>query len=260
MVRTVMAARYVVPLREGGSLPAVVQADDGEMYVMKFIGAGQGRKALIAELLAGEIGRQLGLNVPELVLMTMTTSLGRSEPNPEIQALLRASTGLNLGMKYLPGAFAYNSLRRPAPDPELASAIVWFDALITNVDRTDRNVNMLIWEDALWLIDHGASLYVHHDWTDYQERSRSAFPYSRQHTLLRYASRLAAAEKRLAPLLDAAVIRAMVDEIPEQWLEGEATFADVTAHRAAYFDYLQGRVAASPAFTEEAVRARTHFV
>jgi hypothetical protein len=237
-----------------------VQADDGDMYVMKFIGAGQGRKALIAELLAGEIGRQLGLDVPEIVFMVMSPTLGRSEPNPDIQDLLRASAGLNLGMRFLQSAFAYNSLRRPAPDPDLASSIVWFDALITNVDRTDRNVNMLLWEDKLWLIDHGASLYVHHDWTDYLERSRSSFPYSRQHTLLRYASRLPQAETRLAPLLNAAKIRSFVDEIPEQWLEGEAAFADVAAHRAAYNEYLLGRLAASPAFTEEAVRARSHVV
>src|SRR5450756_566169 len=177
MIKTVNAIRYVTPLREGGSLPAIVETDDGQMYVMKFVGAGQGPKALIAELVAGEIGRALGLRVPELALINLDPELGPSEPDPEIFDLLRLSVGLNLGMRFLPKAFAYNPILPPPLDTALASAIVWFDAYVTNVDRTIRNVNILVWEKELWLIDHGASLYFHHDWRDdYLERSRTPFP------------------------------------------------------------------------------------
>src|SRR5215213_1602025 len=170
MLRTVVATRYITPLREGGSLPALVEADDGERYVMKFVGAGQGVKALVAELIAGEIGRNLGLRIPELVFMELEPGFGLNEPHEEIQDLLKASIGLNLGMRYLPSAFAYNPLMKPPPEDPLASDIVWFDAYITNVDRTPRNVNMLIWEQQLWLIDHGAALYFHHDWNNYLAR------------------------------------------------------------------------------------------
>jgi hypothetical protein len=257
MIRTVNPARYVVPLREGGSLPAVVEGDDGVLYVMKFVGAGQGPKALIAEWLAGEIGRRLGLAVPELVLMPMAPHLGRAEPNPEIRSLLRASAGINLGMRYLPGAFAYNSLVRRQPDSELASAIVWFDAFVTNVDRTDRNVNMLLWDEKLWLIDHGAALYFHHDWHDYLERSRTPFAMIRQHTLLLLASRLAEADRRLRPLLNEAFFQEIVADIPNEWLAGETYFAREAEHRAAYVAFLNSRLAAAPVFVEEALRARS---
>jgi hypothetical protein len=257
-MRTVEAVRYVVPLREGGSLPAVVEGDDGALYVMKFIGAGQGRKALIAEWLAGEIGRRLGLAVPELVGMPMRPELGRAEPNPEIRDLLRASSqGMNLGMRYLPSAFAYNSLLRKRPDAELASAIVWFDAYVTNVDRTDRNVNMLLWEDRLWLIDHGAALYFHHDWHDYLARSKTPFALIGQHTLLHLASRIETADARLRPQLDEAFFEEIVRAIPSEWLAGEAYFAHEDQHRAAYVAYLQSRLEAAPIFVEEAIRART---
>ncbi len=163
MLRTVTANRYVTPLREGGSLPAIVEADDLGTYVLKFLGAGQGRKALVAELVAGEIGRFLGLPVPEIVLVRLDPDLGRSEPDPEIQDLLKASAGLNLALDYLPGSLGFDPLVEP-PGPELASRIVWFDALVTNVDRTPRNTNLLVWHGHLWLIDHGASLYFHHNW------------------------------------------------------------------------------------------------
>ncbi len=257
MLRTVEAVRYVVPLREGGSLPAVVEANDGELYVMKFIGAGQGRKALIAELLAGEIGRRLGLAVPEVVLMAMAPELGRAEPNPEIQELLRASQGLNLGMRFLPNAFAYNSLVQRRPDSAAASAIVWFDAFVTNVDRTDRNVNMLLWQKKLWLIDHGAALYFHHDWADYLTRSHTPFPLISQHTLLPLASRLAEADAALRPLLDNDFFCTIADAIPSEWLAGEPFFADEAEHRSAYTAYLTSRLAAAPVFVEEAIRARS---
>ena len=157
------ATRYVTPLREGGSLPAIVEADDFGTYVLKFRGAGQGRKALVAELVAGEIARHLGLLVPEVVLAYLAPELGRSEPDPEIQDLLKMSAGLNLALDYLPGSLGFDPLVEP-PDSDLASRIVWFDALVTNVDRTPRNTNLLVWHNRLWLIDHGASLYFHHNW------------------------------------------------------------------------------------------------
>jgi hypothetical protein len=259
-MRILNAARYVMPLREGGSLPAVVEADDGELYVMKFVGAGQGQKALIAELLAGEIGRALGLDVPEIVLLTLDPDLGRSEPNPEIQDLLRASTGLNLGLRYLPNAFAFNQLLTPPPASELASTIVWFDAYTTNVDRTARNVNMLLWQGKLWLIDHGAAIYFHFDWSNYLERARSPFSMIRQHTLLPFANDLRAADAAAHQKLDGAQLKAIVAQIPEQWLGDEAIFADTAAHRDAYVEYLCQRLDASALFVEEAIHAHTLYV
>ena len=196
--------------------------------------------------------------MPEIVLLNMSPLLGRSEPNPEIRSLLRASTGLNLGMRYLPGAFAYNQLLRYKPEPALASAVVWFDAYVTNVDRTDRNVNLLVWENKLWLIDHGAALYFHHDWNDYLARSQSPFALIRHHTLLPFASQLPAADAQLRSRLDTSVLRAIVDAIPAAWLGGEPGFEDETAaQRAAYLAYLTSRLAAAPIFLEEAVRARS---
>src|SRR6267378_7668091 len=162
-LRTVIATRYVTPLREGGSLPAIIEADDDGMYVLKFSGAGQGPKALIAELVAGEVARAAGLPVPEIVFVELDPELARTEPDPEIQALIRASAGLNLALDYLPGAVMFDPVAEK-PDAVLASAIVWFDAFVTNVDRTPRNTNMLMWHRKLWLIDHGAALYFHHNW------------------------------------------------------------------------------------------------
>ena len=188
-LRTVIATRYVTPLREGGSLPAIVEADDDGMYVLKFRGAGQGPKALIAELVAGEIARAAGLPVPEIVFVELDPELARTEPDPEIQALIRASAGLNLALDYLPGAVTFDPVAEQ-PDADLASAVVWFDAYVTNVDRTPRNTNMLIWHRRLWLIDHGATLYFHHTWTNYRERSRTLFPMIKDHVLLQFASAL----------------------------------------------------------------------
>jgi hypothetical protein len=257
MLRTVVATRYITPLREGGSLPALVEADDGERYVMKFAGAGQGVKALVAELIAGEIGRTLGLRIPELILIELEAGFGLNEPHEEIQDLLRASVGLNLGVRYLPSAFAYNQLLEPPPDPRLASEIVWFDAYITNVDRTPRNVNMLIWDDKLWLIDHGAALYFHHDWNNYLARSQSPFSLIKQHTLLTYAEDLPAVDKRFAPRLTDGVLREIVELVPEVWLGGEAQFAGIADHRTGYVNYLSSRLAASETFVKEAIHART---
>ncbi len=254
-LRAVQATRYVTPLREGGSLPAVVEADDGELYVMKFVGAGQGPKALIAELIGGQIAQSLGFQTPELVFMEMDGQLGRSEPDPEIQDLLQASIGLNLGMRYLPSALAYNPLVKPSLPADLASDIVWFDAYITNVDRTARNANMLIWEDDLWLIDHGASLYFHHDWGDYLERSRSPFSFTKQHTLLSLAGRLRESDERLRPLLTDELLTAIVETVPDVWLLEEDQFPGPDANRAAYVDYLAARRDAADHFVEEAVNA-----
>jgi hypothetical protein len=260
MIKTVSASRYITPLREGCSLPAIIEADDGNLYVMKFVGAGQGPKALIAELVAGEIGRSLGLLVPEIVFIELDPRLGRSEPNAEIQYLLQASAGLNLGLRYLPNAFAFNLLLESPPGPDLASAVVWFDAYVTNVDRTPRNVNLLIWQEELWLIDHGASLYFHHNWNGYLERSRDPFSLIKDHTLLSFASALQEADAVLKPRLTPETIRHIVDLIPAPWLNREPTFANCTEHRQAYVTYLLARLEASSTFVEEALRARTQFV
>ncbi|MBI4788451.1 MAG: aminotransferase class I and II [Chloroflexi bacterium] len=259
-MKTVTAARYLTPLREGGSLPAIIEADDGELYVMKFVGAGQGRKALIAELVAGALGQTLGLPVPDVVIIELDPALGPSEPDPEIHDLLRFSIGLNLGARFLPHAFAYNPLLPPHPSPELASAIVWFDAYLTNVDRTPRNTNILISQGKLWLIDHGACLYFHHDWKNYMERSRTPFPQIKDHTLLRFAGQLDQADATLKPRLTDAVLRAVIDLIPEVWLVNEPTFTDPAEHRAAYVAYLTSRRAASPVFVEEAKNAQAQLV
>jgi hypothetical protein len=255
-IRTVHATRYVAPLREGGSLPAVVEGDDGNQYVMKFVGAGQGAKALIAELIAGEIGRRLEMRVPELVYLIMDETLGRSEPDPEIQDLLRASIGLNLGLRYLSGALDFNILLSPPPAARLASQILWFDAYVTNVDRTPRNVNMLIWQDDLWLIDHGAALYFHHSWDGFQERSRTPFPMVRQHTLLPLATELDRVDRELRALLSTESLRQIVDLVPEEWLGGETIFEDVAAHRQGYVDYLTLRLEAADIFVGEAKNAQ----
>ena len=260
MIRTVAAIRYVTPLREGGSLPAIVEADDGRLYVMKFVGAGQGPKALIAELVAGEIARALQLRVPELVFVELDSQLGRSEPDPEIQDLLQASAGrLNLGLHYLPNALDFNLLLKPPPEARLASDIVWFDSYVTNVDRTARNVNLLMWQDDLWLIDHGASLYFHHSWDDYLARSKSPFSLIKDHTLLSFASNLTAADARLRPQLTEPLLREIVEAIPAEWLGEEPMFATQAKHREAYVSYLLSRLETT-AFVEEALHARAKLV
>lgn len=256
----VTSTRYITPLREGGSLPALVEADDGELYVMKFRGAGQGTKALIAELVAGEIARLLGLLVPEIVFMELNGRMGRSEPDTEIQDLLQQSEGLNLGLRYLPSAFAFNQLLRPLPDEMVASMVVWFDAYVTNVDRTPRNVNLLMWRNRMWLIDHGAALYFHHDWSHYMERSRSPFPLIHQHALLECAGALDEADRRAHEILTAERLRAVVDMIPGAWLGDEPIFSTCEEHRQAYRDYLLSRLEASSLFVDEAKHARSQLV
>jgi hypothetical protein len=254
-IRTVRATRYVTPLREGGSLPAIVEADDDGMYVLKFRGAGQGPRALIAELIGGEIGRALGLPVPEIVFVDLDPELASGEPDPEIQALVQASGGTNLALDYLPAAAAYDPLTPLQPDAGLASEIVWFDAYITNVDRTPRNPNMLFWHERLYLIDHGAALYFHHAWGDYRAQSRSPFARIADHVLLPLASDLVGADLRLRSTLTPEIIWNIVAQIPDGWLD-EPSFPDPDAHRAAYATYLEGRVDAGQVFLAAAVEAR----
>lgn len=249
-LRTVEARRYITPLREGGSLPAIVEADDSGLYVLKFRGSGQGAKALIAELLAGEIGRVLGLDVPEIVLMTVDAELARTEPDPEIQSLIRASTGLNVALDYLPGSVTFDPLVRP-PDAALASKIVWFDALCANVDRTVKNVNMLVWHRRLRLIDHGAALYVHHDWDTALARSRDPFTRVRDHVLLPRAGRVMEVDALLAARLTPTVLRDLIDAVPAALLAE----AGGEARRADYLTYLTQRLEAPRAFAQEAQRA-----
>jgi hypothetical protein len=260
VIRTVTATRYVTPLREGGSLPAIIEADDRQLYVLKFRGAGQGRKALIAELVAGEIGRALGLPIPEIVLVELDAALARSEPHAEIQALIASSAGLNMALGYIAGALAFEPLLPPPEALALASAIVWFDAYTMNVDRTARNTNMLVRDQQLWLIDHGAALYIHHTWVNFIERSRGAFPQVKDHVLLRYADALPEADMVLPPLLTPELIEAIIALIPDTWLDDESSFADRDEHRAAYASYLLNRLAEPRAFVEEALDARAKLV
>lgn len=255
-MRTVTATRYVTPLREGGSLPAIIEADDQGMYVLKFRGAGQGPKALIAELVAGELARAAGLPVPELVFVELDPELARTEPDPEIQDLIRASGGLNLALDYLPGSVTFDPVAEQ-PDAALASAIVWFDAFVTNMDRTARNANMLMWHRRLWLIDHGAALYFHHSWANYRERSRDPFKLIKDHVLLGFASALEAADAQMSALLTPTLIDSVIKLIPDAWLLGDAPFSDSDEHRAAYVEYLSNRLTAPRAFLEEALRARS---
>jgi hypothetical protein len=259
-LRTVNVTRYVTPLREGGSLPAIVEADDDGMYVLKFRGAGHGALALIAELVAGEIGRALGLPVPEIVYANLDPDLARTEPDPEIHALIHDSGGLNLALDFLPGAVAYDPVisTTDKPSADLASRIVWFDALVTNVDRTARNTNMLMWHRRLWLIDHGSTLFFHHSpgWDTNPERARTPFPEIKKHVLLHLAGQLREVDAELAALLSPETIDRIVSLIPDAWLLQDDPSADATALRAAYRRYLADRVAAPRSFLEETVGAR----
>jgi len=253
-MRTVTASRYVTPLREGGSLPAIVEADDDGLYVLKFRGAGQGPKALIAELLAGEIGRLAGLPVPEIVFMNLPRDLARTEPDAEIQSLITASAGLNLALDYLPGSITFDPLVFQ-PDAQLASAIVWFDAFVCNVDRTARNVNMLLWHRQLWLIDHGAALYFHHAWTRTDDPSVKPFSRIKDHVLLRWASQLEQTDAVMRRQLDEDKFAGIVDLIPESWLSEEPQFGRLQ-QRAAYVEFFTRRLNGSRVFLDEALHAR----
>jgi HipA-like kinase len=253
------ATRYVQPLREGGSLPAVVDTENG-LFVTKFRGAGQGAKALIAELIVGLLARELGLPVPELALIEVVSVFGRSEPDPEIQEILRASHGTNVGIRYLDGAFNFDGYA--AGDfitAEFASNLVWFDALLTNPDRTHRNPNLLIWERKPWLIDHGSALYAQHTWgTVDDERTRSPFPLIKDHVLLAHANDVIGADTRLAHILTDDVLRAVLATVPDDLLMDPISgdFSDPESARARYHEYLSRRLAAPRSFVAAAIEAR----
>lgn len=255
-LRTIQVTRYLQPLREGGSLPAIAEADDSFLYVLKFRGAGQGSRALIAELIGGEIARALGLKVPELVFALLDESFGRTEPDEEIQDLLKASTGLNLALHYLSGSVTYDPAVKTI-DPLLASQIVWLDALLTNVDRTARNTNMLMWRQELWLIDHGAALYFHHAQGDPLEHALRPFIQVKDHVLLPQASRLEEVNREYRALLTPELIRDITALIPEAWLTGDFS---TEAQRKIYTTFLETRVTHSDIFVNAAQDARTALI
>jgi hypothetical protein len=246
-VRTVKATRYLTPLREGGSVPAIVEADDCGTYVMKFRGAAQGPRALVAELVCGELARRLGLPVPALVLAELDGALAKSEPDPEIQELLAKSEGLNVALDYLPGALNWEPPLAPPPDRALAARVVWFDAFVTNVDRTARNPNMLRWHKQAYLIDHGAALYFHHAPDGHLSRARGAFPQVKDHVLLKLAADVREADSALAPLVTRELLGEILREVPDDWLE---------LARTDYVDHLCTRLESPRAFVEEAARAQ----
>jgi hypothetical protein len=264
-LRSVQVTRYVTPLREGGSLPAIAEADDGFLYVLKFRGAGQGVKALVAELIGSELARILGLRVPELVLASLDAAFGRTEPDEEIQDLLKASVGLNLGLHYLSGSITFDPVVNKV-DALLASQIVWLDCLLTNVDRTARNTNMLIWNKELWLIDHGAALYFHHSWgvlSSVTEQAQRPFVPIKDHVLLPWASRLPEVDRTFRALLTPEWIDAVVELVPDEWLvnyPGAAASEDPAAIRKIYKEFLATRVASSSNFLNEALHARQAFI
>lgn len=258
-IRTVNVTRYVAPLREGGSLPAIAEADDDFLYVLKFRGAGQGVRALIAELIGGEIARALGLKVPEIVLAHLDTAFGRTEPDEEIQDLLKASVGSNLALHYLSGAITFDPTVTKL-DSTLASKIVWLDSLLTNVDRTARNTNMLIWHKELWLIDHGASLYFHHSWENWEEHARRPFNQVKDHVLLSLATELQSVDRAFTALLTPERITSIVSMVPDDWLLTDAKEGSPAEQRDIYAKFLTLRIGASEMFIKEAQHARKSLV
>ena len=260
MLRTAKATRYVVPLREGGSLPAIVEADDLGLYVVKFRGAGQGILALIAELLAGEIGRALGLRVPEIIFIDIDAALGRNEPDYEIRQLLKASTGMNLALDYLPGSTMFDPAARDTAPVDEASLLVWFDAFTQNIDRTPRNANLLVWHRKLYPIDHGAALFFHHDWPSREKKIASPFTEIEQHILLPWANDIAKAAKTANERLTEPVLRGIVNLVPEAWLEAIPGHVDAAERRAGYLEFFLHRLEAAANFEEEAIRAHSRLV
>jgi len=260
MLRTVNATRYVVPLREGGSLPAIVEADDLGLYVVKFRGAGQGILALIAELLVGEIGRALGLRVPEIVFMEVDAALGRNEPDYEIRQLLKASTGLNLALDYLPGSTMFDPAARDTAPADEASMLVWFDAYTQNIDRTPRNANLLVWHRKLYPIDHGAALFFHHDWQSREKKIASPFAEIKDHILLPWAKEIAKAAEIAHEKLTEPVLRKIVAMVPEAWLEAVTGGVSAADRRAGYMEFFMRRLEGSAVFEEEAIGAHSRFV
>jgi hypothetical protein len=258
-MRAVRATRYVTPFREGGSLPGLVEADDDGLYVVKFRGAGQGPRVLVAEWLAGEIARAIGLLVPEIVSVELDKAIADPEPHQEIHDLLVASVGRNLGLDFLPGSMTFNPVVDAAPDPDWAAAVVWLDGLVTNPDRSPKNPNLLVWHGRPWLIDHGAALYIHHAWRDPDAHARR--PHAERladHVLLPFASPIEAADERLAPLVTESLIAGLVAALPDDWLARDPVIGDADAQRAAYVSYLGRRLEHPRPWVEpvESVRAR----
>ncbi|HPN69603.1 MAG TPA: aminotransferase class I and II [Saprospiraceae bacterium] len=254
-LRSVNITRYITPLREGGSLPAITEADDGAKYVIKFKGAGQGSKALIAELIGGELARRLGFLVPEIVFANLDEGFGRTEPDEEIQDLLKASTGLNLGLTYLSSAITLDPVVTPINEM-VASMIVWLDAFITNVDRTVRNTNMLMWKGDLWLIDHGAALFFHHNWDSWEQHATKPYPLIKNHVLLPVATKLHEANEIMKNELNGDIINEIVNLIPDEWLPEREGYETPQEIRQVYANYLLKRLAISDQFTKEAIDAR----
>lgn len=258
-IRKVNVTRYVTPLREGGSMPAIAEADDQFLYVLKFRGAGQGSRALIAELIGGEIARALGLKVPEIVFAFLDTAFGRTEPDEEIQDLLKASVGLNLALHYLSGSITFDPAVTKV-DALLASKIVWLDCLLMNVDRTCRNTNMLLWYKELWLIDHGAALYFHHSWQNWEEKAVQPFSNVKDHVLLSLAGELEAVDVACRAIITSDVIHAVVSLIPDEWLADGSPFETAAQHRQAYARFLTLRIAHSFTFVKAARDARATLI
>jgi hypothetical protein len=256
-LRAVRAIRYVTAFREGGSLPGLVEADDDGLYVVKFRGAGQGPRALVAEWLAGEIGRAVGLLVPDLVAVDLGAEIADSEPHEEIHDLLVASIGRNIGLDFLPGSLTFNPAADIVGDADWAADVVWFDAFVTNPDRSVKNPNMLVWHGRTWLIDHGAALYVHHTWRDPANHARRPFERTAEHVLLPFAGSIPAADERLAGHVTPTLLATLVAAIPDDWLPVDRVVGDADAQRRAYVDYLLARLEARAAFVTEAERART---
>ena len=260
MLRTVHTTRYALPLREGGSRPALMEADDCGIYVVKFRGAGQGILALIAELIAGEIGRALGLRVPELVFAEVDAAIGRNEPDYEIRQLLKASAGTNLGLDYLPGSTMFDQAAGDVALPDEASLVVWFDAFVQNVDRTPRNANLLVWHRKLYPIDHGAALFFHQDWSSREKSIDSLFRQIESHLLLRWAEQIEQAGETARARLTKDIFARIIDLVPDAWLASIADGIAPAERRAGYLDFLTRRLAASNIFEQEAIRARARLV
>ena len=262
-LRTISATRYVTPLREGGSLPAIIEGDELGTYVLKFKGAGQGPKVLISEIIGGEVARALGLNVPELVFVELDAKLGRNEPDYEIRELIKASEGLNLGMDYLPGSITFDIVadgraRQSVLTPEIAASIVWLDMFLTNVDRTARNANMLVWHKKLWLIDHGAAMYFHHNWGDHRVQATKPFPMIKDHVLLPHVTpeMLRTVDARAKVIVTMPLLHDLLELVPDDWLTHKSPHTDAGAARAAYLEYLMTRLDHSAPFVEEVLNAQ----
>ncbi len=258
-IRTINVTRYVTPLREGGSLPAIAEGDDGFLYAVKFRGAGQGPKALVAEFIGGEIARALQLKVPEIVFARLDEAFGRTEPDEEIQDLLKASKGLNIALHYLSGAISFDPAVAEI-DGLLASKVVWLDAFLMNMDRTARNTNMLIWYKNLWLIDHGACLYFHHNWENWPTQVNSAFPLIKDHVLLKNAAYLEEADKEIRQILHPGILEDIVEALPEEWLQYEEANSNAKEVKQVYKKFLSTRLQNTAIFLKQAVDARSAII